>query len=258
MVGTSPPECESLIASRVPTSMLRIMNRWARALPSALALLALTAAVALAAGPPFPDPVDDQAVYDTADILAPRPSSSSRRPSTRIEGRSGAEVVGLHPARSRHQRGREPRERRGADRPMGHRSLRVRRRPGADGRPGRRTRSTAGSACSAARASSAPTPTRTRSRAIIEDDFVPLGPAAATSRGPRSPRSRPSTTRVTAGRPGAARDAARRQRRPRAHRCAARPARHARPGVETHGAARATIPSSPTRRRSSWPARRRR
>src|SRR5918999_1442640 len=57
-------------ASRVPPSMLHLMHRWARALPSALALLAATPLLALAAGPPFPDPVDDQAVYDTAGMLS--------------------------------------------------------------------------------------------------------------------------------------------------------------------------------------------
>ena len=81
------------IASRMPTSMLRIMNRWARALPSALALLALTAAATLAAGPPFPDPVDDQAVYDTADVLATETEQQLESTIDAIEARSGAEVV---------------------------------------------------------------------------------------------------------------------------------------------------------------------
>ena len=73
--------------------MLRIMNRWARALPSALALLALTAAATLAAGPPFPDPVDDQAVYDTADVLATETEQQLESTIDAIEARSGAEVV---------------------------------------------------------------------------------------------------------------------------------------------------------------------
>ena len=73
--------------------MLRIMNRWARALPSALALLALTAAIAAAAGPPFPDPVNDQAVYDTAGILSPAAEQQLETTIDAIEVRSGAEVV---------------------------------------------------------------------------------------------------------------------------------------------------------------------
>jgi len=69
------------------------MHRWARALPSALALLALTATVALSAGPPFPEPVNDQAVYDTAGVLAPETEQQLESTIDAIEGRSGAEVV---------------------------------------------------------------------------------------------------------------------------------------------------------------------
>ena len=47
------------------------MRRWARALPSALALLAVTAALAAAAGPPYPEPEPDRSVYDTAGMLSP-------------------------------------------------------------------------------------------------------------------------------------------------------------------------------------------
>ncbi|HSI99648.1 MAG TPA: TPM domain-containing protein [Patescibacteria group bacterium] len=69
------------------------MNRWARALPSALALLALTAAVATAAGPPFPDPVDDQAVYDTAGILSPDTEARLESIIDEVEATVGAELV---------------------------------------------------------------------------------------------------------------------------------------------------------------------
>ena len=73
--------------------MLEFMHRWARALPSALALLALTAAAALAGGPPFPEPVDDRAVYDTADILRSETESALEVTIDAIETRTGAELV---------------------------------------------------------------------------------------------------------------------------------------------------------------------
>ncbi len=69
------------------------MNRWARALPSALALLSLTAAAAMAAGPPFPDPVGDQAVYDTADILSDGVEAALESIIDGVESRVGAEMV---------------------------------------------------------------------------------------------------------------------------------------------------------------------
>jgi uncharacterized membrane protein YgcG len=69
------------------------MFRWARALPSALALLALTAAVATAAGPPFPDPVDDQAVYDTAGILSTETEARLESIIDEVEATVGAELV---------------------------------------------------------------------------------------------------------------------------------------------------------------------
>ncbi len=73
--------------------MLLRMHRWARALPSALAVLVVAAGAALAAGPPFPDPVVDQAVYDTADILSPGAESHLESLIDGIEARTGAEVV---------------------------------------------------------------------------------------------------------------------------------------------------------------------
>jgi uncharacterized membrane protein YgcG len=69
------------------------MHRWARALPSALVLLPLTAAAALAAGPPFPDPVDDQAVYDTADVLSDGAEAQLEATIDRVEADTGAELV---------------------------------------------------------------------------------------------------------------------------------------------------------------------
>jgi uncharacterized membrane protein YgcG len=69
------------------------MHRWARALPSALALLALTAAVGAAAGPPFPDPVNDQAVYDTADVLSEATEASLEATIDDREAATGAEMV---------------------------------------------------------------------------------------------------------------------------------------------------------------------
>jgi uncharacterized membrane protein YgcG len=69
------------------------MHRWARALPSALALLAATAVIVAAAGPPFPDPVTDQAVYDTAEVLDPGTEDALEDIIDGIESRTGAEVV---------------------------------------------------------------------------------------------------------------------------------------------------------------------
>ena len=77
----------------MPTSMLQFMHRWARALPSALALLAVTATVALSAGPPFPEPVVDQAVYDTAGMLGEGAIDEIEGLIDRMEAEVGAEMV---------------------------------------------------------------------------------------------------------------------------------------------------------------------
>ena len=69
------------------------MYRWARVLVGAAALLALTAAVAAAAGPPFPDPVDDQAVYDTAEILSAESEAQVEATIDDREAETGAEIV---------------------------------------------------------------------------------------------------------------------------------------------------------------------
>ncbi len=73
--------------------MLHLMYRWARALPSALALLALAPALALAAGPPFPDPVEDQAVYDEAGMLSPAAVERIEALIDEMEAEAGAEMV---------------------------------------------------------------------------------------------------------------------------------------------------------------------
>ena len=73
--------------------MLHRMHRWARALPGALALLALTPLLALAAGPPFPDPVEDQAVYDTAGMLSPAAIEQIEALIDDMEAEVGAEMV---------------------------------------------------------------------------------------------------------------------------------------------------------------------
>ncbi len=69
------------------------MHRWARALPSALAILACSAAAALGAGPPFPDPVDGRAVYDEADMYSAQTEATLETRIDAIEAETGAEIV---------------------------------------------------------------------------------------------------------------------------------------------------------------------
>ncbi|MGH2356391.1 MAG: TPM domain-containing protein [Candidatus Limnocylindria bacterium] len=75
------------------------MHRWR---PSRRRWLPLTAGVLLAggtaaavsaAGPPFPDPVFDQAVYDEAELLSPTVEAALEERIDAIETRSGAEIV---------------------------------------------------------------------------------------------------------------------------------------------------------------------
>jgi uncharacterized membrane protein YgcG len=73
--------------------MLQLMHRWARALPSALALLALTPLLALAAGPPFPDPIEDRAVYDEAGMLGAGAIDEIEALIDEMEAEVGAEMV---------------------------------------------------------------------------------------------------------------------------------------------------------------------
>ena len=73
--------------------MLRIIHRWARALPSALAFLALTPLLALAAGPPYPDPVENQSVYDEGGMLSPTAIDQIEARIDAMEAEVGAEMV---------------------------------------------------------------------------------------------------------------------------------------------------------------------
>jgi len=69
------------------------MNRSARAvLLGALALL-VPGAATLAAGPPFPDPVDERAVYDMAEMLSAVSEGQLEELIDDIEARTGAEIV---------------------------------------------------------------------------------------------------------------------------------------------------------------------
>lgn len=69
------------------------MNRCTRALGAGLLLAGLAASSAVAAGPPFPDPVEDQAVYDTAGIFQPSTIAELESIIDGAEARSGAEMV---------------------------------------------------------------------------------------------------------------------------------------------------------------------
>lgn len=69
------------------------MHRCLRVLAAALVLLATSATGVVAAGPPFPDPAVDQAVYDTADILTAETEQELERIIDAAEARSGVEMV---------------------------------------------------------------------------------------------------------------------------------------------------------------------
>src|SRR5690349_7963365 len=58
-----------------------------------LAMLAAWVAPVAAAGPPFPQPVDNQAVYDEAGALRPATVEQLEKTIDAIEARTGAEVV---------------------------------------------------------------------------------------------------------------------------------------------------------------------
>jgi uncharacterized membrane protein YgcG len=79
--------------------MLRDMERPVRRRPI-MAVLAVLAAlglalpgIAAAAGPPFPDPVDGQAVYDTAELFTPETREQAELIVDAIEAQTKAEVV---------------------------------------------------------------------------------------------------------------------------------------------------------------------
>ncbi len=63
------------------------------ALAAALAAIGLVPAFALAAGPPFPDPVNNQAVYDTAGVLEASTIATVEAQIDQIEADTGAEIV---------------------------------------------------------------------------------------------------------------------------------------------------------------------
>lgn len=80
--------------------MMAVRVRFRRPVAAALGCLAASAAAALAvvpgapaAGPPFPDPVVDQVVYDYADILSPSTEGRATQIIVAIEQRVAAEVV---------------------------------------------------------------------------------------------------------------------------------------------------------------------
>ena len=57
------------------------------------ALSLILGSVALAAGPPFPEPVTGQRIYDTAGVLSPATIAEAERIADQIEARTGAQVV---------------------------------------------------------------------------------------------------------------------------------------------------------------------
>jgi uncharacterized membrane protein YgcG len=65
----------------------------AAALAALVIGLVLVPSLALAAGPPFPDPVTDQAVYDTAGVLDPATIARVEAQIDQVEAETGAEVV---------------------------------------------------------------------------------------------------------------------------------------------------------------------
>ncbi len=65
----------------------------AAALLIAVAILPFIAVIALAGGPPYPDPVPGQRVYDTAGIFRPGTIEAAAATIAGIEGRTGAQVV---------------------------------------------------------------------------------------------------------------------------------------------------------------------
>lgn len=73
--------------------MLRSMHRLARSVLAASLLLLLAASATVAAGPPFPDPVNDRAVYDMAGILSDATIAELESIIDAAEARSGVEMV---------------------------------------------------------------------------------------------------------------------------------------------------------------------
>jgi uncharacterized membrane protein YgcG len=75
------------------SSRLRRTLRPAVGVGLALEFALFLAGAASAAGPPFPDPVVDQAVYDTADVFRPETVATAEARIDAIEARTGAELV---------------------------------------------------------------------------------------------------------------------------------------------------------------------
>ncbi|MGI8703703.1 MAG: TPM domain-containing protein [Candidatus Limnocylindrales bacterium] len=73
--------------------MRRHLTSLARSIGIALLLVASLAAVAVAAGPPYPDPIEGQAVYDEAGVLSAETEARVEATIDAIEQRTGAEVV---------------------------------------------------------------------------------------------------------------------------------------------------------------------
>jgi uncharacterized membrane protein YgcG len=74
---------------------LRSVTPWMATLAAFALTMASLAVPALvgAAGPPFPDPVDGQAVYDTAELFSPATRQQAELVIDAIEGQTGTEVV---------------------------------------------------------------------------------------------------------------------------------------------------------------------
>ncbi|MGH2513248.1 MAG: DUF2207 family protein, partial [Candidatus Limnocylindrales bacterium] len=80
---------------RAPTRPARPRLRWAIGSAAVLAILLLPmlASIALAAGPPYPDPVPGQRVYDTAGVFDPATIAAAEAAIHGIQARTGSEVV---------------------------------------------------------------------------------------------------------------------------------------------------------------------
>lgn len=79
--------------SRMGRSARIVAVRVAGTAVIALSVMAALAATAVAAGPPFPDPVNNQAVYDTTGSFRPATIQQAESIIDGIEQRTGAEVV---------------------------------------------------------------------------------------------------------------------------------------------------------------------
>jgi uncharacterized membrane protein YgcG len=96
MSTVARPSAEPAGGSERP-AILQAMARHSRS-PVVVSLAIVVLAVVLApivsaAGPPFPDRIPGQAVYDTADVLRPTTRTQAEQIADGIESQSGAEVV---------------------------------------------------------------------------------------------------------------------------------------------------------------------